>query len=378
MSTSEDQLRTDLHDALSQAGPGLPHVDAAALLDTGHRAVRRRRLAAGAGLAAFAAVVAVGASVLSGSDRAADLRPGVSTAVRATASATLELPGPQAAGGIDATRFVVRIGPDAMPRVDGAPPASADLAYYALVDGREQLLGGSSTAGAGRATFGHGDGTDVVIGIVPGDAVDASLRGDGVITGHAASPLVAVPGTGFKAIAFRLTEIPRSSPDIKPIWWRADGTPVTNEAAGSVLRFATPAGPVDLWAVPAADLVGQRSAGGGGTTFLSQLFSDGVADLDATADYVWDATQTPPVVRATPVHLYVIRGRMQDVTGTYSPRVVKQAALQTRYWPTIDATVVLARAELPETPATQGENLPLLTRLAWTDAAGAQQSKDFR
>lgn len=378
MSTSEDQLSTELHDALASVGPALPHVDPAALVETGHRVVRRRRLAAGVGVAALAAVIAVGASVIGGGDRAADLRPGVSTPARDTASAEVELPGPQAPGGIEATRFVVKIGPDAMPRVDGAPASGADLAYYTVVGGKEQLLAGSTTAGAGKATFGYGDGTDVVIGIVPNDAVDASLQADGVITGHAASPLVAVPGTSYKAIAFRLMEIPRGQPDIKPIWWRADGTPVTNEGTGGVLRFATPRGDVDLWALPGVDLVGQRSTGGNGMTFLSQLFADGPADVDATTDYVWDETRTPTVVRANLVHLYVIKGRVTEVKGTYSPKVIDRSAVEVRYWPAIEATVVLARAELPETAAASGTRLPLLTRLTWTDSAGTHQGKDFR
>ncbi len=383
MNSSEDQLRAELHDALSAAGPDLPPVDAAALVDSGHRVVRRRRLAAIAGVAALAAVAAVGASVLGGPEPAADTRPGGTSSVSATrgatTSATIELTGPQAVGGIDATRFVVRIGPNAMPRVDGAPGAGADLAFYAVVDGREQLLGGSSTDGmTGKATFGYGDGTDVVVGIVPADAVEASLQGDGTIGGFAGSDLVAVPGTAFKAVAFRLSDIPGQSIDVKPIWWRADGTPVTNDGAGSVLRFRTPKGDVDLWAIPGVDLVGQRTGGGGGTTLLSQLFADGVADLDATRDYVWDERETPAVVRANPVHLYVIPGRATDVRGTYSTKVVYWSPIDARYWPTIDATVVLARAELPETPAMQGETIPLLTRLTWTDGKGGARSRDFR
>jgi hypothetical protein len=379
MNTSEDQLRAELHDSLSAAGTHLPHVDAGALVDSGHRIVRRRRLVAVGGVAAFSAVVAVGVSALGALDRAAELRPGVSTPARGTASATIELSGPRVVGGIDATRFVVRIGPGAMPPLDGAPSSGADLAYYALVDGREQLLGGSSTNGlTGRATFGHADGTDVAIGVVPGDAVDASLLGDGTSSGHSASPLVRVPGTAFKAIAFRFNEIPADSSDIRPIWWRADGTPVTNDGAGSVVRFASAEGDVDLWALPAADLVGQRTAGGGGTTLLSHLFAEGVADLDATRDYVWDERETPAVVKADPVHLYVIPGRASDVRGTYSPKVLHWSAIQTRYWLAIDATVALARAELPETPATRGGTIPLLSRLTWTDAKGAAQSQDFR
>lgn len=377
MNTFEDQVRTELHDALSAAGPALPQVDTADVIDAGHATVRRRRLTAIGGVAAFAVAVAVGASLIGGPDRASDLRPGVSTPARGTAVATLELPGPLAERGIQATRFIVKIGPNAMPSIDGGPTPAGDLAYYAIVDGEEQLMGGSSVDGVG-AIFGHGAGTDVVIGIVPADAVEASLQADGIMTGQSPSELVAVPGTAFKAIAFRLGEIPTTEPYIQPIWWRADGTPVTNDGAGTVIRFTHNNLNHDLWAIKSADLYGHRVPGGGGASFLSTLFADGVADIDATSGYIWDSTRTPVVVSGELIHFYVIKGRARELNGTFDSRVKQPFGIQSDYWSDLDATVVLAQGTLPATPATQGETVPLLTRLTWTDAKGAQQSHDFR
>ena len=386
MNLSEDQLRTELHDSLAATGPGLPAISAADVVSSGSRIVRRRRIAATSATATVAAVVAIGLGATLGGDSArTEVVGSLTTSNRVTVdgSATLTLTGTRVAGGTEATEFVVRIGPRAVPpakAVTMIPPG--DVGFYAKdASGALQYIGGSTTDGLGRrATLGHA-GSDVVLGIVPDDAVDVGLLPghDGGTGGSSQDEVRRIPGTGYSAFAFRLNDVPRGdAAEFQVMWWRADGTPVTNDGAGSAVRFGTSTGDYGLWALPGADLVGYRAPGGGGTTLLSNLYSEGVGDFDATRDYVEDSTKTPATTSGHLVHLYVVRGRVGDVGGTYSSAVVDAAPLQSRYLPAVDGTVVLASARLPEAPVSAGTTPPLLTRLTWTDAKGAAQSHDVR
>ena len=82
-------------------------------------------------------------------------------------------------------------------------------------------------------------GDDIVLGLVPDDAVRAGLlttATTGSFTGAPENP-VPLPGTGYSAVGFRLADSPPPGPDdLEPIWWRADGTPVTNTETGTGVR----------------------------------------------------------------------------------------------------------------------------------------------
>ena len=79
--TFEDELRSLLHDTADAEGPAYVDVDPHAVVTQGSRVVRRRRMAAGAGIAAAAVTLgAVGVATLGdGVDRTSD--PAVSTSV---------------------------------------------------------------------------------------------------------------------------------------------------------------------------------------------------------------------------------------------------------------------------------------------------------
>ena len=115
MNLSEDQLRAELHDSLAATGRHLPTVDAVEVVAEGRRVVRRRRVAAVSATATVAAVLAIGIGVTLGGASRRDDRPGTTRTSISTSvdgSATLTLPGSQAADGTEAT--AMRLWPAAM------------------------------------------------------------------------------------------------------------------------------------------------------------------------------------------------------------------------------------------------------------------------
>ena len=75
--TFEDELRSLLHDTVDAEGPAYVDVDPDVVVTAGRRAVRRRRMAAGAGIAAAVLALGVTGAVVGGvgRDRAADPGP---------------------------------------------------------------------------------------------------------------------------------------------------------------------------------------------------------------------------------------------------------------------------------------------------------------
>ena len=67
--TFEDQLRSLLHDTADAEGPAFVDVDPNAVVTTGRRVIRRRRLATGAGIAAAVLAIGAGSTLVGGVGR---------------------------------------------------------------------------------------------------------------------------------------------------------------------------------------------------------------------------------------------------------------------------------------------------------------------
>lgn len=379
MNPTDEQLRLRLHAAIdAYADDGSPALDPAALIASGTRLVRRRRLAVAGVVSATVGAVALAATAVVGPfDGASDVRPGGTTTGTVTsapgpASATLTLPGSGVADGTEGTTFVVKVGPAALAD-DGAPvdQSREEVGYYVEdATGRPRLLAGASTEGlANRATLWHGGG-DVVLGLVPADAAAVGLLPgrDGNTGGSSLDGPRRLPGTRWSAVAFRLDRVPAvGERDYAVVWWRTDGTPVTNDEVGSSVSFPASGEGISVWALPGQDAIGLRSRGGGSATLLSALGAS--SELDAST-YREDATGTPSTLSGHLARVFVLRGAVTDVQATYAPGLTRARPVQVRRWPALDLTLVLAEADVSGTPVTAGHNPTLVSVLTWTDASG--------
>ena len=195
--TFEGELRSLLHDTADAEGPAYVDVDPNAVVTQGRRVVRRRRLAAGAGIAAATLVAGlVGFSALGDGFRGAEPVPGTSTSSTITGTVSVELtkgadtaPGSGAPAGSPAVRVTVD-------RVSGRVD-------YFVERGGVFVPAGTDTMPTGRqaATWSSTDRTDgVVVGIVPAAATDLFpvWVGDAPETARTLEPL---GSTSFQAFA---------------------------------------------------------------------------------------------------------------------------------------------------------------------------------
>ncbi len=196
--TFEDQLRSLLHDTADAEGPAYVDVDPNAVVMSGRRVLRRRRLATGAGIAA--AVVALGgvgvATLTDGVDRTSD--PAVSTSV------------PTATGpvSVDLTR-TADVG-DAWGRPDGRASVRVTVDPKARTWTNALIASDGSvspqTSAALRAnpltaTWSRDPGAPgLVVGLLPAAAVNwAPVWVDA--SPASTQDVAAMPGTGLQAFA---------------------------------------------------------------------------------------------------------------------------------------------------------------------------------
>ena len=340
--TIDERFRADLRGALDDAAAGVTPLDAAALIATGDRTVRRRRLAAATVAVAIALVGALAVLPGLGQRLATPIAP-------PTGHATLTLPLTTPTGTQDTT-FTVTV------LTDGT------VEYAAVRDGTAVPRGGSSLAGLdGQATIGTA-GDDIVLGLVPDDAVRAGLlttATTGSFTGAPENP-VPLPGTGYSAVGFRLADSPPPGPDdLEPIWWRADGTPVTNTETGT--GVVLPEAEVTLWYLPGHGLLGAGTP----TQGLTTIMSAGVDGLAFSKGFGPDGTVSGMI------EVFLLPQDATDVVLSFTEGVDAQPTLD-QVWPGAERLVVVARGDWP-TPRPSGDERPLATRVAWTDAGGVRQ-----
>ncbi len=195
--TFEDQLRSLLHDTADAEGPAYVDVDPRAVVTSGRRVIRRRRMVAGAGIAAAAlAIGLVGwANSATGTDRGAAPVPAASVTARSAVTAVLERGTTleDASGKDVVTPGRVRVGID---------PASRTWSH-AFVDDDGTAVGTLSEAlpAGPRADWSASSGgPGVVMGLLPERAtafLPVWWEGAPAST-QATAPL---PGTGYESFA---------------------------------------------------------------------------------------------------------------------------------------------------------------------------------
>lgn len=293
----EDRLRAHLHGATEAEAGAFIDIDATQVLGTGHRVVRRRRLALAAGSLAAATVVGVGAwAVLDGSGaRAVDQVP---------------------ATRLPATRSTGAIAPDVVSaalRVTDAGPGSAVAGYTVRLDrstGRVTATQTSATGAAGpEVTVGTipvgkpravwevvSRDPFVVVGALPSDAVELMGRFTGGDIGGVTTRTADLATTSYQAFLFQ-SEKPSPRADLRGLDWSTaggvfsadgsalpsaafgDGRLVYVDAAGGEMGLVTPEGaalvPLQRVAAdaPTGHVTSTISEGGkaGVTTFATVL-----------------------------------------------------------------------------------------------------------
>ena len=235
----EDELRAHLRGATEAESSAFLDIDTDSVLDSGHRVLRRRRVAIVGGTAALATVVSLGTwAALGGtSDRAVQEVPATRATAPATGSvtalldefsglsaadgSTLQIPGPR--------RVAVRLSPGRTP----------DLEYLEVgPDGSTSLMGGSSLDGLGplASTWGTaGVGSHVLVGVLPAGAVQFQLLTpipeEG---GHPSTSVRApLPGTSRQAFAVRFADPSDADATQHLLWWGEDR--VVHDESGAVV-----------------------------------------------------------------------------------------------------------------------------------------------
>lgn len=369
MNTTDEQFRATLAHALDDAASDLAPLEVDALVTAGSRRVRHQRIATGA--AAMVGVLALGGGgwALLNQPRTPQVAEPAPTASptalpsapadQTPSSATLDLIN---ANEPDvAHRFEVRYTPG-----DAEP-----LAWYHLVDGTEKLVATSPPPTPGQSrVFMTPDVPGVVLGVVPDDSVQATLMaGDEARWLAGGGPGVVVPGSGLSAVAWLAQEGAGVGETLYALWFRADGTPVTDQGTGHALRVEGPVPtPVTVWTLPANDFVGvditaRRPHGSGDDRF---------SILDAYLTLASD----PAGPYSAELHTVVLfDGTVSDVTALYSVDGLENRQVHVQPWPEQGMTAVVANADVPREmydPSVHGGE-PSLAGFTWTDAEGVRQ-----
>ncbi len=268
----EDELRTLLHDATEAESPAFRDVDTGAVLGSGHRVVRRRRLAMAGGTLAATLVVAVGtwAAVGGSVDRALEEVPatpgGPVTAVLDEFSGLngpdgepLQIPGPR--------QVAVTVDPSVTPDLV-LSEVDADGALSAV--GSSTLQGVPSSGATWAAT---GEGSHVVAGVLPAEATAFQLvthiSEDG---GHPSTTDTAdLPGTGRQAFAVRFAEASDAAAARHLLWW--DGAGTVRDETGTVVpsvRLGDASG-TTVYVAGSVDRMGTFSGNGSSSAVLSDV-----------------------------------------------------------------------------------------------------------
>ncbi|QIM20203.1 hypothetical protein G7075_01980 [Phycicoccus sp. HDW14] len=233
----EDRLRTELRGATEAEAPAFLDIDPAAVLGTGRRIVRRRRMAAVGGTLAAVTVLGVGSwAVLDGSsDRALQEVPAGPSATMTTGTATadLETSTLEADGNGTSTLPGERI------RVT-IDRATGVLKWSTLRDGTPRLIEEGRVPSVQRGVVWRSlSSMKLLLGVVPGDAEQFQLvtptYDEG---GHASTTATeALPGTGLKAIAVSFAEVGDAEAVSHVLWWDG-GLSVQDEDGSTVPSVA--------------------------------------------------------------------------------------------------------------------------------------------
>jgi len=354
--TFGDELRTLLRQAADAEEPAYLDVDPGVVVFQGRRVVRRRRIAAGAGIAAVAVTVGlVGISPLGDDVRRSESVPGSrTTAPAAPAAGTVSVDLANSAdaapeGGAPQGRPAVRVTVDRttrrveylvkgasgfVPRGQGMLPVATRAATWL---GRQQVDG-------------------VVVGVLPAAATDLVLLWAGDAPG-ATHTTVAIPGTEYQAFAVWGAGIAPESVFAGLDWtdgsrvYAGDGSALPSARLGDLVAF------VD----EEQNLFGLFGDGTSSTKRLSDTPTGAVPVLMQGVQPEGSTTMEASV-------LVVLPAGARDVTVT--PRAgATVRSTDVAGGGTTGPTLAVARLELPQAVPGTG-----VKRVSWTGADGRAAS----
>jgi hypothetical protein len=234
---TEEVLRESLGSAADAQAASYADIDPAAVLATGHRVLRRRRMVATGGTMAAALVLGAGAWAVLGNQPGTDDRTLPATSIRPEPSGgvhTAELSLASDLVGADGTSYE---GPTRV-RVDVDTDRGA---WQALVGGTEVPGAGGSLPADGSAVWSTGS-QPFVVGLVPATAtrVLPVWEGDSPTLSTALRP---VPGTSWQAVVLWVVG-PRAGSRLVGLDWtdgtevrRGDGSVVPSTSGDGVLVY---------------------------------------------------------------------------------------------------------------------------------------------
>ena len=346
----EDRLRTALHDATSAEDGAFLDLDPAVVLGRGRRAVLRRRVAAGASIAAATTVVGlVGWSALGAGTERASVPGGSTSTVARTGTATVELTSPAVVDAEGGT--VVEPGERVSVEVDRA----RGTVRYLRPDGATRRVvaqGRLPVTGRGTTWVTPADVPGLVVGIMPEAATDQVFVWAGDAPGSTLStgPLA---GTGFQAFAVWHSGKPGQSTFAGLDWtdgdavYRGDGSRVTSRVDGDLVAF------VD-------EKQGLFGMFGDGSSATKRL-QDTAAGERPVMMLGNQRDGADVIVNAV---LVVLPAGAEDVVATATPGATVTAT-STLVDEPIDPTLVVVRLDVPTSVAGTG-----LGSIRWTETDG--------
>ncbi len=361
MNTLDEQFRADLAEALDASAHDVAPFDTSLLVDAGARKVRQRRAAAGAGMAAGVIALAGGGWAVLNQPR----QPQVA------APAPTVTPAPIPSVARDTTARLVVPGAEGSYEVTIQAGDPLVVGFAQVIDGtvsgveKRQFPSGMSLVGQGTV-----DG-QVVLGVVPREAVRVNLLENGNAGGHGGVVLADLPGTAWKAFGVRLDMAPMAGEPITAMWWRADGTPVSDNGAGHGATIRDGEDSHLVWALPAENAVGLDGPHGGMTTSPGNVADGRITVLSGG---MWVTNQVDNTYGGDYFYALIVRGTAIDAQAAWDDdRIVDERIIE-QPWPEMDSTIVVVSATLPQQHGPQPDGGPIgLTGLTWTDADGVRQ-----
>ncbi len=344
----EERLRSALHDATSAQDGAYLDLDPSLVLGRGRRAVLRRRMAAGASVAAATVLVGlVGWSALGGGAERASV-PGGSPSTVATGTVTAELQSSAVLGPEKGTLVPTDKVEVTVDRAQGV------VRYATVVDGQMTTIASGFLPTTPRASTWTSSPLKrgLTVGLVPDALTQMAVVWSGDSPGSTAD-LSALPGTGFQAFAVWDSGTSSESTLAGFDWtdgtgvYRPDGSQVTSGRSGEIVAF------VD------GDLgqVGMFDPDGSGTKRL--------ADTEPGGRPVVMLGRVPEggTTMANTV-LVVLPAGADDVVVTPRPGATLESTDPLRGG-TTDEVLVVVRLSVPQSVSGTG-----VQRVSWTGADG--------
>lgn len=340
MSPTIPSPETDLRDRLGGALPdSYPALDLDAVLASGRRTVLRRRIGALVAGAATALVVAVGATQLAGGPPVTAPQPAQpsSGATYGTAHVTI------APNRGAEQHWTVTM---------GAAGADGQRIVTWRQDGGDGSVGSGISDSDRRASWGFGEGSQLVLGELPDEKAGQNLiPDDGGVFGGSTFTVVSIPGTGWSAFALAYEKpLTGNEPIRSLLWFDHLGRPVDQDGdVGSV----TDLDGGKVWLTRDGSVLGRSENQGTGSTPQSGAMRAVLGDYPRVTLGTMPGNEWRTTIRLRP----------EATTAT----LVFSDGTRVPVTP-----VRLGQWSVAITPAAYSAKPPQLARVEWTSVGGVQ------